>query len=251
MRSPGGALLHGLCVACLAGQAAGAGVSGEARGDERAAMVAEVVAMVRDTAGTTGRATLSARVVEALREVPRHRYVPSGLAAAAYENRPLPIGHGQTISQPYVVALMTELAAVGPRDVVLEVGTGSGYQAAVLARLAAHVHSIEIVEPLGREAAARLASLGVANVTVAVGDGYRGQPAHAPYDAIVVTAGAPRVPQPLVDQLKHGGRLVIPLDRGGQGQDLVLLVKRADGTLARSVVLPVRFVPLTGPGIGR
>ncbi|MCL4764357.1 MAG: protein-L-isoaspartate O-methyltransferase, partial [Burkholderiales bacterium] len=129
-----------------------------------------------------------------------------------------------------------------------EIGTGSGYQAAVLARLARQVHSIEIVEPLGREAAQRLASLAVNNVAVTIGDGYRGLPERAPFDAIVVTAGAPRVPQPLVDQLKPGGRLVIPVDRGWTGQELLLIVKRADGSLERSVVLPVRFVPLTGPG---
>ncbi len=234
------------------GLALAAGANGaaadDARDAERAAMVAEIVTMVRDTAATTGRSALAPRVIDALAAVPRHRYVPSGLAHEAYANRPLPIGHGQTISQPFIVALMTDLAAPGPGDVVLEIGTGSGYQAAVLARLARQVHSIEIVEPLGREAAQRLASLAVNNVAVTIGDGYRGLPERAPFDAIVVTAGAPRVPQPLVDQLKPGGRLVIPVDRGWTGQELLLIVKRADGSLERSVVLPVRFVPLTGPG---
>jgi protein-L-isoaspartate(D-aspartate) O-methyltransferase len=220
----------------------------EERREERQAMVHEIVAMTRETASTTGRAQLQPRVLDALRAVPRHRFVPSAMAANAYDNRPLPIGHSQTISQPYIVALMTDLAAVAPRDIVLEIGTGSGYQAAVLAKLAAQVHSIEIVEPLGREAAARLAALGYGNVEVTIGDGYRGKPERAPFDAIVVTAGAPHVPQPLVDQLKPGGRLVIPVDRTF-GQELVLIVKRGDGSLARTVVLPVRFVPLTGPGV--
>jgi protein-L-isoaspartate(D-aspartate) O-methyltransferase len=230
------------------GVALGAAVGEDERRDEREAMVREIVAMTHETASTTGRRELAPRTVEAMRAVPRHRFVPPSLQREAYDNRPLPIGQGQTISQPYIVALMTELAAVGTRDVVLEIGTGSGYQAAVLAKLAARVHSIEIVEPLGREATARLAALGYANVEVTIGDGYRGKPEHAPFDAIVVTAGAPHVPQPLVDQLKRGGRLVIPVDRA-LGQELLLFVKRDDGSLARSVVLPVRFVPLTGPGV--
>jgi protein-L-isoaspartate(D-aspartate) O-methyltransferase len=217
-------------------------------GGARAAMVREIVAMTAETATTTRIPELSPRVLAVLQRVERHRFVPPGLVDDAYQNRPLPIGHGQTISQPYIVALMTELARVQPGAVVLEVGTGSGYQAAVLASLAARVYSIEIVEPLAREAAARLAALGFANVEVTAGDGYAGRPDKAPFDAIVVTAGAPHVPQPLVDQLKRGGRLVIPVDRGFTGQDLVLIVKRDDGTLDRRTVLPVRFVPLTGPG---
>ncbi|HEX4884143.1 MAG TPA: protein-L-isoaspartate(D-aspartate) O-methyltransferase [Casimicrobiaceae bacterium] len=220
----------------------------EDRDASRRAMVREVEATIRETAATTGRSQLSPQVVDALLAVPRHRFVPPGLVASAYDNRALPIGHGQTISQPTIVALMTDLAAVQPGDVVLEIGTGSGYQAAVLSRLAARVLSIEIVEPLGREAAARLAALGYANVEVAIGDGYRGWPERAPFDAIVVTAGAPHVPQPLVEQLKPGGRLVIPLDKA-LGQELVLIVKRPDGTLQRRTVLPVRFVPLTGSGV--
>jgi len=232
------------------GVALGAAVGEDERHAEREAMVREIVAMTRETAATTGRRELRPRVIEAMRAVPRHRFVPAALERDAYDNRPLPIGQGQTISQPYIVALMTDLAAVEPRDVVLEIGTGSGYQAAVLATLAAQVHSIEIVEPLGREAATRLAALGYRNVEVTVGDGYRGKPEHAPFDAIVVTAGAPHVPQPLVDQLKKGGRLVIPVDRAF-GQELLLFVKRGDGSLQRTVVLPVRFVPLTGPGVGR
>jgi protein-L-isoaspartate(D-aspartate) O-methyltransferase len=230
------------------GVALGAAVGDDERRDEREAMVREIVAMTRETASTTGRRELAPRTVEAMSAVPRHRFVPPSLQREAYDNRPLPIGEGQTISQPYIVALMTDLAAVGPGDVVLEVGAGSGYQAAVLAKLAARVHTIEIVEPLGREAAARLAALGYTNVEVTIGDGYRGKPERAPFDAIVVTAGAPHVPQPLVDQLKKGGRMVIPVDRAF-GQELMLFVKRDDGTLTRTAVLPVRFVPLTGPGV--
>jgi protein-L-isoaspartate(D-aspartate) O-methyltransferase len=242
--------LAALLAAWVAPVAAGTGplASDDAYVADRRAMVGEVQAMVRSTSSTTGIAALSPRVTEALLAVPRHRYVPPGLVADAYENRPLPIGHGQTISQPFVVALMTELAAVGPRDVVLEVGTGSGYQAAVLGRLAARVYTIEIVEPLAREAEARLAAAGERNVEVAIGDGYRGLPDRAPFDAIVVTAGAPHVPKPLLDQLKPGGRLVIPLDRAA-GEELVLIAKRDDGSLHRRTVLPVRFVPLTGPGV--
>ena len=216
----------------------------------RSEMVRAIAADAVETRDYLGRTELDPAVMAAMGRVPRHEFVPPTLRYRAYENRPLPIGMDQTISQPYIVALMTDLAGVGPRDVVLEIGTGSGYQAAVLAKLAAKVHSIEIVEPLGREAAARLAALGYRNVEVTIGDGYRGKPERAPFDAIVVTAGAPHVPQPLLDQLNKGGRLVIPVDRAF-GQELLLFVKRDDGSLARSVVLPVRFVPLTGPGVGR
>ena len=191
---------------------------------------------------------LAPSVMAALGRVPRHRFVPPALAHRAYENSPLPIGQGQTISQPYIVALSTDLIEPKPGDVVLEVGTGSGYQAAVLAELVKTVYSIEIVEPLGREAERRLAANGYRNVVVRIGDGYAGWPERAPFDAIVVTAAAPHVPEPLVAQLKPGGRMVIPVDAGAFGQDLLLIRKHADGTLSRTVVLPVRFVPLTGPG---
>jgi protein-L-isoaspartate(D-aspartate) O-methyltransferase len=181
--------------------------------------------------------------------VPRHEFVPPELVRRAYENAPLPIGQGQTISQPFIVALSTDLVEPKPADVVLEVGTGSGYQAAVLAELVQRVYSIEIVESLGREAERRLEAAGYRNVTVRIGDGYAGWPERAPFDAIVVTAGAPHVPEPLVAQLKPGGRMVIPVDAGAFGQDLLLIRKAADGTVSRRVVLPVRFVPLTGPGV--
>jgi protein-L-isoaspartate(D-aspartate) O-methyltransferase len=183
------------------------------------------------------------RVLEAMRTVERHRFVPDAARASAYADAPLPIGHGQTISQPYVVALMTELARVEPGSRVLEVGTGSGYQAAVLATLAAHVFGIEIVEPLAADARERLARLGYRNVTVRAGDGYRGWPEHAPFDAIVITAAPPEIPEPLLDQLAVGGRLVAPV--GASEQKLVVVERTAAGLSRRTVAL-VRFVPMTG-----
>jgi protein-L-isoaspartate(D-aspartate) O-methyltransferase len=183
------------------------------------------------------------RVLEAMRAVERHRFVPAPLRDQAYQDRPLPIGHGQTISQPYIVALMTEAARVGPGARVLEIGTGSGYQAAVLSLLAGEVASIEIVEPLAQEAADRLAALGYRNVTVRAGDGYRGWPERAPFDAILVTAAPPEIPQPLLDQLAVGGRLVAPV--GERDQELVVVTRTAAG-LGRRRLLPVRFVPMTG-----
>ncbi len=212
---------------------------------ERGRMMEGIAALMRETRLETGRSSLSGRVAAAMAKVPRHEFVPDSEKRNAYANRPLPIGLGQTISQPYIVALMTDLMEVKPGDKVLEVGTGSGYQAAVLSELAGAVYTIEIVEPLAREAAERLNKLGYRNVTAKVGDGYRGWPEQAPFDAIMVTAAPREVPQPLIDQLKAGGRLVVPV--GGQmlGQTLLLIEKRLDGTIARREVLAVRFVPLT------
>jgi protein-L-isoaspartate(D-aspartate) O-methyltransferase len=178
--------------------------------------------------------------------VPRHRFVPAGEARNAYENRPLPIGHGQTISQPYIVALMTELLRPKPGHVVLEVGTGSGYQAAVLAKLVAKVKSIEIVGPLAKSATARLAALGYGNVEVKLADGYHGWPEHAPFDGIIVTAAASSIPPPLIRQLKPGGRMVIPVGAAFFTQNLILLEKDAKGKVTTTALLPVAFVPLTG-----
>jgi protein-L-isoaspartate(D-aspartate) O-methyltransferase len=189
------------------------------------------------------RGVEDARVLGALAAVPRHLFVPADVVEQAYDDHPLPIGHGQTISQPYVVALMTELADLRPGERALEVGTGSGYQAAVLAALADSVYTVEIVEPLAASAADRLRRLGYANVRVRWGDGYRGWPERAPFDAIVVTAAPERVPQPLLDQLAVGGRLVIPV--GGASQDLLEITRTADGLVERNVI-PVRFVPMTG-----
>lgn len=191
-----------------------------------------------------GRGVEDAAVLDALRQVPRHLFIPEYVRDQAYEDHPLPIGEGQTISQPYIVALMTQLADLGPDDKVLEIGTGSGYQAAVLSRLAGEVYSIEILEPLGRRASATLRRLGYDNVHVRVGDGYGGWPEEAPFDAILVTAAAPdQVPPPLEEQLKVGGRMVIPV--GKYFQDLVVLTRTEKGKVRRSVI-PVRFVPMTG-----
>ena len=182
-------------------------------------------------------------VLAALEAVPRHRFVPEGLAARAYEDTPLPIGHDQTISQPYVVAYMTEAAALPPAAKVLEIGTGSGYQAAVLAEIASRVHSIEIVPDLAARSRTLLADLGYDNVAVRTGDGYRGWPEEAPFDAIVVTAAPDHVPPALVEQLAVGARLVIPVGRFRQ--DILIVTKTADGATTEAV-LPVRFVPMTG-----
>ena len=179
-------------------------------------------------------------------KVERHRFVPADLAAFAYLNRPLPIGYGQTISQPFIVALMTDLMRVKAGDKVLEIGTGSGYQAAVLAEMASSVYSIEIIEPLGKQAGDRLKSLGYRNVQTRVGDGYYGWPEAAPFDAIMVTAAASHVPPPLIKQLKPGGRMVIPLGTQFMTQYLMLVEKQQDGSVTTRQMLPVRFVPLTG-----
>ena len=188
-------------------------------------------------------------VLAAMGQVPRERFVPERLREFAYEDGPLPIGEGQAISQPYIVALSTELINPQSEHVVLEIGTGSGYQAAVLAGLVKHVYSIEIVEPLGKSAADRLAALGYSNVAVRVGDGYQGWPEHALFDGIIVTAAAPFIPEPLVTQLKPAGRMVIPIESPRGGQDLMLVEKNADGTISKRVVLQVRFVPMTGKGV--
>src|SRR5215831_5792138 len=216
--------------------------------DESAArkrMVEEIVMMARETGAETGRARFSDAVMDAMGKVPRHRFVPPPQESFAYDNRPLPIGEGQTISQPYIVALMTDLIDPKPTDVVLEIGTGSGYQSAVLAELVARVYTVEIVEPLGRRAAKLFDELGYRNVQARIGDGYAGWPEAAPFDAIVVTAAAAVVPQPLVDQLKPGGRMVLPIGEPAEVQHLLLVEKRADGSATTRRTLPVRFVPLT------
>jgi len=214
---------------------------------QRARMVAEIDQMYAETRAETGLAAMAPRVRAAIAKVERHRLIPQDQAHLAYRNHPLPIGHSQTISQPYIVALSTDLLAPEPAQVVLEVGTGSGYQAAVLAEIVRQVYTIEIVEPLGRAAESRLAALGYKNIEVRIGDGYKGWPEKGPFDGIVVTAAAPRVPQALVDQLKPGGRMVIPIGERWEVQQLLLIVRKADGTLEQKNVLPVRFVPLV-PG---
>ena len=214
---------------------------------QRSRMVSEVEAMYAETRSETGLPAMSPAVRNAMGKVERHRLVPASEASRAYRNHPLPIGSGQTISQPYIVALSTDLLNPKPTDTILEVGTGSGYQAAVLAEIVSRVYSIEIIEPLGKAAAKRLEELGYGNIEVKIGDGYKGWPEKAPFDGIVVTAAAPRVPQALIDQLKPGGRLVIPVGGEGGAQYLKLLTKRADGGVDEKRVLPVRFVPLV-PG---
>ncbi|MBM4027300.1 MAG: protein-L-isoaspartate(D-aspartate) O-methyltransferase [Planctomycetes bacterium] len=207
------------------------------RVQERGRMVAHQIA---------AREIRDPNVLEALRTVPRHVFMPAGLRAHAYEDGPLPIGHGQTISQPYIVAFMTEALQLDPNSVVLEIGTGSGYQAAVCAEIAKEVYTIEIVEPLARSAAELLTRLGYENAHVQAGDGYFGWPEKGPFDAIIGTAAAGEIPPPLLEQLKPGGRMILPV--GGQFglQHLILLTKDEQGQFHRQNVLPVRFVPMTG-----
>ena len=184
------------------------------------------------------------RVLSAMRKVPRHLFVEPSAQAQAYEDHPVPIGNNQTISQPYIVALMTELLELPPRARVLEIGTGSGYQSAVLGEMAAEVYSIEILPELARAAGRKLKDLGYANVEVREGDGYRGWPEHAPFDGIIVTAASEKIPQPLLDQLGAGGRMVIPV--GGFFQELKVFTKDKDGHVSERDIIPVRFVPMTG-----
>ena len=214
---------------------------------QRARLVLEVDATYAATRAETGLPAMSPAVRAALGKVERHRFVPAAQQSLAYRNHPLPIGSGQTISQPYIVALSTDLIAPQAGQRVLEIGTGSGYQAAMLAEIVAQVYSIELVPSLGKEAATRLRALGYANVEVRIGDGYAGWPEQAPFDSILVTAAAPRVPEALLEQLRPGGRLVIPVGASHEAQELLLIEKRPDGSFERRSVLPVRFVPLV-PG---
>ncbi|MBI5385575.1 MAG: protein-L-isoaspartate(D-aspartate) O-methyltransferase [Verrucomicrobia bacterium] len=200
--------------------------------------------MVREQLAAPGRDITNRQVLAAMARVPRHEFVPENARDGAYADHPLPIGHGQTISQPYIVAYMTEVLEPRPTDRVLEIGTGSGYQAAVLAALVKEVYSIEIIEPLARRAEADLKRLAYTNVHVRAGDGYKGWPEAAPFDAIIVTCAPEEVPQPLIDQLKEGGRMIIPVGPI-YDQNLYLLTKK-EGKVLRQAVLAVRFVPMTG-----
>ena len=213
--------------------------------DARQQMVHQVNDMVMETSSYIGKSELNRKVMDAMNNVPRHEFVPESRQRYAYDNRPLPIGDGQTISQPYIVALMTDLAGVDENSRVLEVGTGSGYQAAVLAEIVGHVYTIEIIEQLGLRAARVLERLGYDNITTRIGDGFHGWPEHAPFDAIVVTAAPEEIPAPLLEQLKSGGKLVIPVGSTYGPQSLKVVEKDADGILHTSDVLPVGFVPLT------
>jgi protein-L-isoaspartate(D-aspartate) O-methyltransferase len=222
------------------------GRAGEAgRAEERARMIRTIREHARSVTDALGRDFIAPEVLEVMERLPRHEFVPNGQRAHAYEDRPLPIGHGQTISQPFIVALMTDLLSVRPDGVVLEVGTGSGYQAAVLARLVREVHTIEIIEGLAETARERLDRPAYRNVETHVGDGYYGVPSAAPFDGIVVTAAASQIPPPLIQQLRPGGRLVIPVGRGFMLQYLMLVDKDAEGAIRTRQTLPVRFVPLT------
>ena len=212
----------------------------------RARMVTEISQDVSDTRSYIGKSTLDERVMRVLGTVGRHRFVPAEMQSLAYENRPLPIGYGQTISQPYIVALMTDLLELEAGDVVLEIGTGSGYQAAVLSRLVSRVYSIEIIPELANAASTCLKRLGFGNVEVKNADGYFGWQEHAPFDAIIVTAASSHIPPPLVSQLKPGGVMMIPVGAVFQVQQLSLLRKTPDGELTTRQVMPVRFVPFTG-----
>lgn len=234
---------HGLLLAALAamlGTAAPPQETPDFRAERREMVREQIASRLGGRTPVTDTA-----VLRTMESVPRHLFVRPADVRDAYSDRPLPIGHGQTISQPYIVAVMTQLLELGPDDVVLEVGTGSGYQAAVLAELADSVYTVEIVEPLAVTARRRLEALGYGRVTVRTGDGYFGWSDHPPFDGIVVTAAASHIPPPLVEQLKPGGRMVIPVGAPFQVQSLLLVEKRADGSVVQRNVGAVRFVPLT------
>ena len=214
--------------------------------EQRDRMIKEIEGDVKATSRRIGKKQLSRSVMKAMAIVPRHEFVPKNLKHSAYVNRPLPIGYGQTISQPYIVALMTDLLDVESGDVVLEIGTGSGYQAAILAELVKRVYTIEIIKALGQQAKERLKDLGYQNITALVADGYYGLEEYAPFDGIIVTAAANHIPPPLIRQLRPGAKMVIPVGGPFMTQQLMLVEKKEDGKIVTRQVLPVIFVPLTG-----
>ncbi|MFO7811761.1 MAG: protein-L-isoaspartate(D-aspartate) O-methyltransferase [Pelovirga sp.] len=215
------------------------------RREEKIQLLLEAIAAdAAATAYLTGRSRFSSRVMKAMREVPREAFVPARMEAQAFDNRPLPIGEGQTISQPYIVALMTDLLDPEPDDIMLEVGTGSGYQAAILAALINKLYSIETIPALASRAREILTKIDCANVDIIIGDGYAGLPEHAPYDGIIVTAAAPYIPEPLTEQLKPGGKLVIPVGQPMASQQLLVAEKDPHGTVHTRRVLDVAFVPM-------
>jgi protein-L-isoaspartate(D-aspartate) O-methyltransferase len=238
-------LLLGI-LASLLTLAAPGGAAEEPYKRAREAMVRAIEGDVGRTSELIGQTRLDPRVMEAMSRVLRHEFVPGDQKPHAYENRPLPIGFGQTISQPYIVALMTDLLKVGKESIVLEVGTGSGYQAAILGELVRSVYSIEIIQGLSQAAEERLGRLGYVNVRVKQGDGYYGWKEHAPFDGILVTAASGHIPPPLIEQLKPGGRMVIPVGGPFMVQQLMLVEKGATGDVRTRQILPVAFVPLTG-----
>jgi len=213
---------------------------------QRMNMISDIQDDVRRTERFINKKSFNAAVMQAMEKVPRHEFVPTELLSRAYENRPLPIGFGQTISQPYIVGLMTDLLHPRADQSVLEIGTGSGYQAAILSQLVARVYSIEIIEQLGNATTKLLSRLGYDNIKTHIADGYNGWPEHAPYDSIIVTAAISHIPPPLVQQLKKGGRMVIPVGTRFQTQYLTMVEKDLQGKVTTRQVLPVIFVPFTG-----
>ena len=213
---------------------------------QRQQMLTEIEEGLRTTTRYIDKKSFDMQVMQAMDTVPRHEFVPEGLRVKAYDDRPLPIGHGQTISQPYIVALMTDLLQAQPEHRVLEIGTGSGYQAAVLSQLVKQVYSIEIIEPLGRSTTQLLDRLGYKNIETRIADGYDGWPQQAPFDSIIVTAAISHIPPPLVKQLKKGGRMIIPVGSRFQTQYLTLVEKDKQGAISTRQILPVAFVPFTG-----
>lgn len=209
-------------------------------------MINSINNMALATGVETGRQKFNQRVMEVMAKVPRHEFVPDDQNPFAYDNRPLAIGYGQTISQPYIVALMTDILEVKPSDIVLEIGTGSGYQAAILAELGEKIYTIEVIEELGIEAQERFAKFGYNNIEVKIDDGYHGWEEHAPFDGIIVTAAASHIPPPLIQQLKPGGRMVIPVGQHFFVQNLVQVEKNEHGKIKTRQILPVAFVPFTG-----
>jgi protein-L-isoaspartate(D-aspartate) O-methyltransferase len=235
-----------LCLAALALAVATVATAEDPYSRPREQLIAQIKGDVTATRRELGREELAPKVLDALENVPRHEFVPPSLRRYAYDNRPLPIGYGQTISQPYIVAIMTDLLHPDSEDVVLELGTGSGYQAAVLAELVEKVYTVEIIPELATEAKQRLERLEYRNVVTRTGDGYYGWEEHAPFDAVIVTAAAGHIPPPLIEQLKPGGRMIIPVGGPFAVQQLMLLEKNEDGTVKSRQILPVSFVPLTG-----
>jgi len=235
-----------LCVALICASASLRAADSAADSARRQRMVAVIEEYAQDLPSGVAPAGLSEAALDAMRRVPRHEFVPEDLRTAAYDDRPLPIGYGQTISQPFIVAFMTHLLQPEAGQKILELGTGSGYQAAVLAALGVETYTIEIIPELGAAAADRLTQLGYDAVRSRIGDGYFGWPEAAPFDGIVVTAAASHVPPPLIEQLKPGGRMVIPVGPPFMVQQLVLVTKQPDGGVRARQLLPVRFVPLTG-----
>jgi len=245
-RHLGAAILATLSLLVAGNRLLDPALAGDHFRDSREQMIRLIEADVRSTSDYLKQSSLDTRVLEAMATVPRHEFVPPHLVDLAYRNRPLPIGHGQTISQPYIVAIMTDLLDIEPGQRVLEIGTGSGYQAAVLAEVGARVWTIEIIQALGVQAQARLQRLGYNTIEVRLGDGYYGWPGEDSFDAIIVTAAASHIPPPLLQQLKPGAKMIIPVGSQFSTQQLVLITRSDNDEFITRQVLPVRFVPLTG-----